>query len=98
VFYSVPKAAFTLVEHDDDPRKTHLKGTYCDICASPAEKAAATLDDQFDSAALLSLGFDKFAHVEEEDLMSDEELDFERGFWNSRKTHAADGRSAVTGY
>ncbi len=60
--------------------------------------AAATLDDQFDSAALLSLGFDKFAHVEEEDLMSDEELDFERGFWNSRKTHAADGRSAVTGY
>jgi chaperonin GroES len=41
VFYSVPRAAFTLVEHDDDPRKTHLKGTYCDICASPAEKAAA---------------------------------------------------------
>lgn len=60
--------------------------------------AAATLDDQFDSAALLSLGFDKFAQVEEEDLMSDEELDFERGFWNSRKTTAADGRSAVTGY
>lgn len=60
--------------------------------------AAATLDDQFDSAALLSLGFDAFAHVEKEDFFTEEEAEFERGFWNSRKQSATDGRSAVTGY
>ncbi len=60
--------------------------------------AQATLDDQFDSAALLSLGFDSMSHVEVEDFYTEEEVEFERGFWNSRKASAAQGRSAVTGY
>lgn len=59
--------------------------------------AAATLDDQFDSTALLSLGFDKFTHVEEEDFFDDEDWEMERGFWN-RPQAASDGRSTVTGY
>jgi hypothetical protein len=58
----------------------------------------ATLDDQFDSAALLSLGFDTFAHVEVEDFYSDDEVEFEKGFWTSRKAAPIDGRSMVTGY
>ena len=60
--------------------------------------AQATLDDQFDSAALLSLGFDTFSHVEDEDFFTEEEQEFERGFWNSRRASATSGRSAVTGY
>lgn len=60
--------------------------------------AAATLDDQFDSAALLSLGFDKFQHVEPEDFWDEDQHEMERGFWNSRKVTKSDGRSAVTGY
>jgi predicted phage terminase large subunit-like protein len=59
--------------------------------------AAATLDDQFDSAALLSRGFDDFSHVESEDFFSDEDWEMERGFWN-RPKGAVDGRSQVTGY
>jgi len=60
--------------------------------------AAATLDDQFDSAALLSLGFDTFAHVEPEDFFTEDEIEFERGFLASRRSSPADGRSAITGY
>jgi hypothetical protein len=53
----------------------------------------ATLDDQFDSTALLSLGFDDLALVEEEDFDSDEEVDIRRN--DPRKIS---GRSQVTGY
>lgn len=60
--------------------------------------AAATLDDQFDSAALLSLGFDDFASVQEEDFFDDEDFEMERGFWSRPQRSGADGRSAVTGY
>ena len=60
--------------------------------------AAATLDDQFDSTALLSLGFDKFAHVEPEDFFSAEDLELEQGFWNRKKSSASSGRNATTGY
>ncbi len=60
--------------------------------------AQATLDDQFDSAALLSLGFDRMPQMEEEDFFTDDEIEFERGFWNSRRQAPIDGRSAVTGY
>ena len=59
--------------------------------------AAATLDDQFDSAALLSRGFDDFSHVEPEDFFTEDEWEMEKGFWN-RPKGAVDGRSAVTGY
>ena len=55
--------------------------------------AAATLDDQFDSAALLSRGFDDLSHVEEEDLMEDDELE-----WRSHIPTKDVGRSQVTGY
>ena len=60
--------------------------------------AAATLDDQFDSAALLSRGFDDFAHVEPEDFWDADQQELERGFWQSRKAAPRNGRSAVTGY
>lgn len=60
--------------------------------------AAATLDDQFDSAALLSRGFDDFAHVEVEDFYSDDDWEMERGFHRYRKQSVASGRSTVTGY
>jgi len=59
--------------------------------------AQATLDDQFDAAALLSRGFDDFAAVEKEDFFTEDEWEMERGFWN-RPRQAVDGRSSVTGY
>ena len=61
--------------------------------------AAATLDDYFDAGALLSRGFDEFAHLDPEDFFSDDEHEMERGFWNSRPARGmASGRSRVTGY
>lgn len=60
--------------------------------------AAATLDDQFDSSALLSLGFDTFQHVEPQDFWDADEEELERGFWQHRKTAPSAGRSKVTGY
>ena len=60
--------------------------------------AIARLDDQFDSAATLSLGFDKAPLVEKEDFFSDEEEEQERAFWTKRHRTQSDGRSQVTGY
>lgn len=59
--------------------------------------AQATLDDQFDAAALLSRGFDDLAQTESEDFYTEDEWELEKGFW-SRPRAAADGRSQVTGY
>ena len=55
--------------------------------------AEATLDDQFDSAALLSLGFEDMAAVEEDDFMDEDEREMLEQ--DPRKTL---GRSRVTGY
>ena len=55
--------------------------------------AEATLDDQFDSAALLSLGFDDLAEVEDEDFLDEEEVEMLR-----RDPRKSLGRSSVTGY
>lgn len=61
--------------------------------------AAATLDDYFDAAALLSRGFDDLAHVEPEDFFTEDEQELERGFWNSKPARSSgSGRSSVTGY
>lgn len=60
--------------------------------------AAATLDDQFDSSALLSRGFDDFAHVEKEDFFDEEDWEMEKGFHNRKRMGGVDGRSVVTGY
>ena len=61
--------------------------------------AAATLDDQFDSAALLSRGFDDFQHLEKEDFFDEEQEELERGFWASRRSgDSGNGRSRLTGY
>lgn len=60
--------------------------------------SAATLDDQFDSAALLSRGFDELSLVEPEDFFDEEDWEMERGFWNRQKTSASGGRSSHTGY
>ena len=58
--------------------------------------AEATLDDQFDSAALLCRGLESWV-VSEQDLASEDELAFER---ESQRLRAAGsgGRSTVTGY
>ena len=55
----------------------------------------ATLDDQFDSAALLSKGFEEIRHIEENEFMTEEDEEFE---FMSHLTRGGDGRSAVTGY
>lgn len=55
----------------------------------------ALLDDQFDSAAWLSRGFEGIT-VEERDAMSEEEEEFE--FMSAALRRGGDGRSAVTGY
>lgn len=60
--------------------------------------AAATLDDQFDSAALLSRGFDDLPAIDKEDFFDDEAWELERGFWNQRNSVESGGRSVVTGY
>ncbi len=58
----------------------------------------AVLDDQFDSTALLSRGFDEMAEVEPQDFMSEEEEWMERESRNLRSSQGGNGRSAVTGY
>lgn len=55
--------------------------------------AAATLDDQFDSAALLSRGFDSFRHIDEDEWTADDEFEFRRA-----TPPQVSGRSEVTGY
>lgn len=58
-----------------------------------SETADAQLDDQFDSAALLSLGFETMAEIEDEDLMSEEEEEF-----LASDPNRFAGRNATTGY
>lgn len=53
----------------------------------------ATLDDQFDSAALLSLGFEDLAEVDDDDFLPEEEWRF-----RASDPRVLDGRSQVTGY
>ena len=55
--------------------------------------AEATLDDQFDSTAILSIGFDMNPVASEEDFMDEEEIYF-RGKGNPNAT----GRNRITGY
>lgn len=57
------------------------------------ETGEATLDDQFDSSALLALGFEDMGEVEAEDVMDEEELDM-----IERDPRKLVGRSHVTGY
>jgi predicted phage terminase large subunit-like protein len=54
----------------------------------------ATLDDQFDSAALLSRGFEEFRHLTEGEFQTEEEEEFEH--MANQVQHG--GRSVVTGY
>lgn len=53
----------------------------------------ASLDDQFDSAALLSLGFEDISEMHEDDFMSDDEHDMLK---NDPRVNS--GRNVVTGY
>jgi predicted phage terminase large subunit-like protein len=54
----------------------------------------AKLDDQFDSSALVALGFESMPDVEEEDVMSEEDYQAAR----QHREAAPTGRSSVTGY
>jgi hypothetical protein len=53
----------------------------------------ATLDDQFDSAALLSLGFDDMHQLDDDDFVPPEDYEFRR-----RDPRLEQGRNRVTGY
>jgi predicted phage terminase large subunit-like protein len=53
----------------------------------------AAADDQFDSTALLSIGFDQLAEVIEEDFWDDEEIEMVKHNPRDRL-----GRNAITGY
>jgi predicted phage terminase large subunit-like protein len=55
----------------------------------------AVRDDQFDSTALLVLGFETISNVEKDDLMSEDEQEFQQ---LSRETRGGGGRNTVTGY
>lgn len=55
----------------------------------------AVLDDQFDSTAIMSIGFDEWHEIEEDDFVSEEEWAARRESANARGVHA--GRS-ITGY
>ncbi len=57
--------------------------------------AEAMLDDQFDSTATLFLGMEKSPEVEEDDSITEEEIEMARQGEMARK---ASGRSKVTGY
>lgn len=57
----------------------------------------ATLDDQFDSSALLARGFEEMAEVDDEDFIGEEEQEFDRESERLR-SQRAEGRSRVTGY
>lgn len=59
--------------------------------------ATATLDDQFDSGALLSTGFDIMPQVEEEDFYDEDDHEMERGF-RRRGSPEDQGKSPVCGY
>lgn len=62
--------------------------------------AQARLDDQFDSAATVVIGFDSTTVApDEHDFDTPEEEELERGFWATRKGGTTGGgRSSVTGY
>jgi hypothetical protein len=53
----------------------------------------AAADDQFDSTALLSIGFDQLAEVIEEDFWEEEEIEMVKNNPRDRL-----GRNATTGY
>lgn len=55
--------------------------------------ADATLDDQFDSSAILAKGLELVAEIEEDDFLDDDELEMIHN--DPRKAY---GRSVVTGY
>jgi hypothetical protein len=85
-------------------KRTRAGGTRWDTKASGYESAIqeilkftgtsqATLDDQFDSAALLALGFDDGAPLDNEDFIEDDEAEFRR-----QDPHRNEGRNQVTGY
>jgi hypothetical protein len=58
--------------------------------------AEATLDDQFDSSAILSAGLEEW-NIVQEDIATDEEIAFERES-ESIRMQGSHGRSMVTGY
>lgn len=75
-----------------DKTRTWYPGFEAELLAF-SEQAEASLDDQFDSAALLALGFEDIADTEEEDLMEEDEWEIIRG--DPRRSL---NRNATTGY
>lgn len=60
---------------------------------------ASKLDDIFDSHSLLCIGFDKFAEVEDDDFITDEERAMLEDSERSRgRTSSDGGRNSMTGY
>jgi hypothetical protein len=74
-------------------KQAHWYASFESECLRFTGFSDAVLDDQFDSASVLSRGFDDMPLLDEEEFMSDEELDF-RHTDPQRET----GRSTITGY
>lgn len=64
-------------------------------CLRFTGNSEAVLDDQFDSAAILSLGFENWSKPEADDFISDDEAEFNTMARSYRRDL---GRSNVTGY
>ena len=74
-------------------KRAHWYAGFESECLRFTGYSDAVLDDQFDSAALLSRGFDQLPMQESEDFMTDEEL-YAAGYGNAEEH----GRSTTTGY
>lgn len=74
-------------------KQAHWYAAYENECLRFTGYSEALLDDQFDSSALLSRGFDDLPMLDEEDFMDDDEL-YMRGKGPTRSR----GRSQTTGY
>lgn len=79
------------------PKEASWYPAYEEECMKFRVEAEATLDDQFDSTALLAAGFERAPERDEEDFQSEE--DFQMLYESRRlRRNVSDGRSAPTGY
>lgn len=79
-------------------KKAEWYSAYEEECLKFTGVAEATLDDQFDSSAILSRGLEGSTRDKsEEDFVSEDEEDFMRES-EARRGGSTDGRSSVTGY
>lgn len=74
-------------------KKAPWYASYENECLRFTGYSDAVLDDQFDSSAILSRGFDEMPILDEEAFMTEEEL-----YFRSEEAPGGQGRSETTGY